>query len=410
MKYDVIIIGGGPAGMGAAIESKRNGAKTLIIERQDKLGGILNQCIHNGFGLHYFGEELTGPEYAKKFVDLVNERKIDVMLNAFVNTIAPNYVMVLTENGLQKISAKAIVLATGCREKTPSNINLAGSRPAGIYTAGQVQRMVNVYGKLPGKSAVIIGSGDIGLIMARRLTMEGVKVKKVVEISPRCTGLIRNQKQCLEDFDIPLLLSTTVTRVSGQDRVLGVYTSKVDVEYKVIPETEEFTSCDCVILAVGLIPETDLYHEQAKNPVTNSYYINEYYQTATPSIFVCGNVLHVNDLADNVTVESVYAGRYASRYALGEKIYGKMRKVIAGEGIRYTVPTLYHEDDRNFVINFRVKSHVVNNSLCVKCNKTGIFFRKPLINVSSSELQSISIDKRKCRGDITVYIAPKEEL
>lgn len=408
MKYDVVIIGGGPAGMGAALESSKNGAKTLIIERLDKLGGILNQCIHNGFGLHYFGEELTGPEYAKKFSDMVKEKKIDVLLNTFVSKIAPNYVMIINENGAQKISAKSIVLATGCREKTSANITLAGSRPAGVYTAGQVQRMVNVYGKLPGKTAVIVGSGDIGLIMARRLVMEGMNVKQVIEIAPKCSGLIRNQKQCLEDFNIPLLTSTTATRVSGQNRVLGIYTSKVDENYKIIPDTEEFVSCDCVVLAVGLIPETDLYKEKEFNPVTNSYYINEYYQTATPSIFACGNVLHINDLADNVTVESVFAGRYAARYALGEKMHGKMRHIIAGEDIRYTIPSIYHEDDRNLTINFRVKGHVINNDLCMKSNKNGVFFRKPLINISSSELQSVNVDKRKFRGDITIYIAPRE--
>jgi len=407
MKYDVVVIGGGPAGMGSAIESSRNGAKTLIVERQDKLGGILNQCVHNGFGLHYFGEELTGPEYAKKFNDLVKKHRVDVMLSSFVNKLTPNHIMVLNESGLHKISAKAIILATGCREKTSANINLTGTRPAGVYTAGQVQRMTNIHGKLPGKDIVVIGSGDIGLIMARRLTIEGAKVKKVIEISPKCSGLIRNQKQCLDDYNIPLLTNTVATHISGQDRVMGVYTSKVDDNYQVIPNTEEFTACDCVVLAVGLIPETDLYREETTNSITKSYYINDYYQSNTPSIFVCGNVLHVNDLADNVTVESIYAGRYASRYALGEKIYGRVKNIKAGDGVRYTIPMKYHEDERFLTINFRVKSHIINNTLCVK-DKNGVFFRKPIINISSSELQTVSIDKRKFHGDITIYIGPRE--
>ena len=273
--YDVVVIGGGPAGMAAAIESDKVGAKTLLLERNEKLGGILNQCIHNGFGLHYFNEELTGPEYALRFEALINKTNVKVMLNTFVIDVTGHTITFINPDGETIVEAKAIVMAMGCREKTPAGITLTGTRPVGVYTAGQAQKMVNMYGKLPGKNVVILGSGDIGLIMARRLTFEGAKVIEVLEIMPESGGLKRNIQQCLNDFNIPLKLKTTVTRVVGDTRVEGVYVAEVD-GFTPIKETEHFVPCDCLILSVGLLPETDLIKGLKLNPKTSGAEGNKY--------------------------------------------------------------------------------------------------------------------------------------
>lgn len=403
MKYDVVVIGGGPAGMAAAIESSKNGAKTLLIEREAKLGGILNQCIHNGFGLHYFKEELTGPEYALRFSKLVSETNVTVMLSTFVVNINNNVVTVLNENGQTDITTKAIVLAMGCREKTPAGITLTGSRPVGVYTAGQVQKMVNIHGKLPGKRVVILGSGDIGLIMARRLTYEGAKVLMVLEIMNQSGGLKRNIVQCLNDNNIPLKLNHTILNVLGNDRVTGVEVVKVD-NFKPIMETKQVVKCDCVVLSVGLIPETDLVKDLKINPFTNGAFVNEYRETNLKNVFSCGNVLHVHDLVDNVTEESLLTGKYAALCALGKLDYSNPINIEAGNGIRYCSPTTaFNNKKGELTLYFRVKERIEKSWVCVKSGNEDIF-KKYVLALNAGEMQKAIIDKTKINGDLTVYV------
>ena len=342
MDYDVIVIGGGPAGMSAGLESAKNGAKTLIIERNPFLGGILKQCIHNGFGLHYFKEEFTGPEYADKFIKLVEKQKnLKVLLNAFVTKIDGKNIEVTTEKGKKILSCKALVLAMGCRERTAGNILLTGSRPSGVYTAGEAQRLVNIHGVLPGKNVVILGSGDIGLIMARRLTLQGAKVKAVLEINSTTSGLRRNVVQCLEDFNIPLLLNTTIFDVVGKNRVEGVYYGQVDNKYNKIESTRKFMPCDTLVLSVGLVPETDLVAKPT-NRATKSVFVNDYLETEENGVFACGNFLHVHDLVDNVSLEAQNAGKNASDFALGRLTKGKKYNLTFDSNINYTIPNHIH--------------------------------------------------------------------
>jgi len=395
--YDVVIIGGGPAGMGAAIEASKTGAKTLIIERDSRLGGILNQCIHNGFGLHYFKEELTGPEYADRFIKLLDETKVDVMLNAFVTKIEGKKLTVISPTGAFEIEPKSIVLAMGCREKTAGSIKLNGTRPAGVMTAGQVQKLVNFYGKVPGKKAVILGSGDIGLIMARRLTFSGVKVDMVLEVMPTSSGLPRNIRQCLEDFNIPIHYSTTVIEVVGTDRVEGVKYAQVDKNFNVIKGTEKYIDCDLLVLSVGLTPETDIIENCNSGIIVNEF--REYKE----GIFACGNVLHVHDLVDNVTAESMLAGRNAGLYAKGKLTRGKESKILVGDGVRYTVPTSYYETDGEVEIYFRVSKKYVNSKIVITANGEEVA-SKFAIALNPSEMTSIKVDKSKLKGDITVLV------
>jgi len=295
LKVDVAIIGGGPAGMAAALGSAQNGSSTLLIERNETLGGILNQCIHNGFGLHYFGTEYTGPEFAYELEKKIKkEKNITVLTQTFVTKIEPYKLTIMNTNGEQTITAKAIILATGARERTPANICLTGDRPEGILTAGVAQKMVNIYGKLPGEEVVILGSGDIGLIMARRLTFEGAKVKAVLEINSSSSGLKRNVLQCLDDYNIPLLYNTTVFNVVGKNRVEGIYYGQVDSSFNQIKETEKFLKCDCLILSVGLTPETDLLPQLNLMRPTNGAIVNEYYQTNIESVFTCLEIIQLN--------------------------------------------------------------------------------------------------------------------
>lgn len=315
--YDIVIVGGGPAGLAAALAARENGvADILILEREDRLGGILNQCIHNGFGLHTFQEELTGPEYAARYIEKVEELQIPYKLQTMVLNIMPDkrVAAMNQEDGLFEVQAKAVILAMGCRERPRGALNIPGFRPAGIYTAGTAQRLVNIEGFLPGRKIVILGSGDIGLIMARRLTLEGARVQAVVEILPKSGGLQRNIVQCLEDFDIPLLLRHTVVDIKGRERVSGVTVSAVDEQGKPIPGTGQEYDCDTLLLSVGLIPENELTRELGArmDPATHGPVVNEKLETTIPGVFACGNVLHVHGLVDSVSEEAAEAGKNAA--------------------------------------------------------------------------------------------------
>lgn len=400
--YDVVVIGGGPAGMGASLESAKTGARTLLIERDNRLGGILNQCIHNGFGLHYFKEELTGPEYAYRFRELIEKSNVDVKLNTFVTKAEGKKLTIMSPDGMETIEPKAIVYAMGCREKTAGNIRLNGTRPVGIMTAGQVQKLVNYYGKLPGKRVVILGSGDIGLIMARRLTFAGAQVIKVLELMSVSSGLPRNIRQCLDDFYIPLEYNTTITEVIGKDRVEGIKYARVDEKLNPIKETEEYLECDLVVLSVGLAPEYDIVSEPRIDARTGGLIVNEY-RECEDGIFACGNVLHVHDLVDNVTLESTMAGRNAGLYAQGQLLRGAEHTVFAGNGIRYTVPSTYFEGDGNLDIYFRITKKFVNASIVVYSDGKEVF-KKPTIALNPGEMENISLSKVGLTGDISVAI------
>ena len=342
LKYDVVVIGGGPAGLAAALKAREKAEKVAVLERNDELGGILNQCIHSGFGLHVFKEELTGPEYAQRYVDMVKETDISCYLNTMViNVTEDKHVIAMSEDGMLVFEAASIVLAMGCRERTRGQIRIPGTRPAGVFTAGLAQRYVNLENFKPGSRVVILGSGDIGLIMARRLTLEGIKVVGVYELMPYANGLYRNIKNCLDDFGIPLHLSTTVTKIVGSKRVQAVEVSAVDENLKPILGTEEIIPCDTVLLSIGLIPENELSKKAGieLNPVTNGPKVDNALETSVKGIFACGNVLHVHDLVDQVTKEAEDAGMYAAEYAAEQKSAEAEISVVPEGLVRYTVPT-----------------------------------------------------------------------
>ncbi len=409
LNYDIVIVGGGPAGLAAAIEAQKEGVeRILIIERDRELGGILNQCIHNGFGLHTFKEELTGPEYAQRFMDEVKEKHIEFKLNTMVMDITPNKMVTAmnTLEGMFEIEAKAIILAMGCRERSRGALNIPGYRPAGIYSAGTAQRFVNIEGYMPGREVVILGSGDIGLIMARRMTLEGAKVKVVAEIMPYSGGLKRNIVQCLDDYDIPLKLSHTVVEIKGKERVEGVTIAEVDKTGKPIAGTEEYYTCDTLLLSVGLIPENEVSKQIGVelSKVTSGPTVNESLETSVPGVFACGNVLHVHDLVDFVSEEAAEAGKNAARYvkrvekdlnSLDEEL---MREIILipTQGVRYTVPQTIRPEcmEKEQVIRFRVGDVYRNQYVSVYFDNKRVLHKKRPI-VAPGEMENIILRKEE---------------
>jgi len=360
--YDVVVIGSGPGGVAAAIAARKAGCEVLMIERDVELGGILLQCIHNGFGLETIGEDLPGPGYAQRYLDEAIGLGVHTLLDTMVLEITPDRRILATNRsqGIVDIQAKSVVLAMGCRERTRAQVRLPGARPAGVYTAGTAQRWVNVEGFMPGKRFVILGSGDIGMIMARRLTLEGAKVERVLEVMPYLNGLMRNYVQCLMDFDIPLQLCHTVRRIIGRDRVEAIESVQVDDKWAAIPGSEEIIPCDTLLLSVGLIPENELSRQLGVliDPVTGGPFVHDDFQTSIPGIFAAGNVVHVYDLVDWVTEAGFTAGKGAARFALAEKMEVDGRiSIKAGQNVRYVVPhtlspsNLTHEDIR---LQFRV--------------------------------------------------------
>jgi len=393
---DLVIIGGGPAGMSAAVAAYENGIRDiLILERDDSLGGILNQCIHNGFGLHKFGEELTGPEYAWKYEQKVRELNIPVKLNTMVLDITDDKVITATnsEDGIFQIKAKAIILAMGCRERSKGALNIAGTRPAGIYSAGTAQKYVNIKGYMPGKSVVILGSGDIGLIMARRMTLEGAKVNAVCELMPYSGGLARNIEQCLNDFNIPLKLSHTVVEIHGKERVEGVTIAKVDENRRPIAETREFIPCDTLLLSVGLIPENELTTGAGVeiSRITNGAVVDQDRQTSIEGVFACGNVLHVHDLVDFVSEEAEIAGKSAAEYIKGEKAETVDVNIKTDGKIRYTVPQKISKN-KDVSVYFRVSDVFKNVKINVYKNGEQVYSKKK-IKVAPGEMESIKLTK-----------------
>lgn len=402
MKYDLVVVGGGPGGLAAAIEAKKNGIESiLVIERAKELGGILQQCIHNGFGLHEFKEELTGPEYAGRFIDQLLEMNIEYKLDTMVLDVTDKKEVhaINSKDGYMLIEAKAIVFSMGCRERTRGAISIPGDRPAGVFTAGAAQRYINMEGYMVGKRVVILGSGDIGLIMARRLTLEGAEVLAVAELMPFSGGLTRNIVQCLEDYNIPLYLSHTVIDIQGKDRVQKVILAKVDENRQPIPGTEIEYECDTLLLSVGLIPENDISRKTGveMDRRTNGPIVNEMMETSVPGIFACGNVVHVHDLVDFVSGEARKAGKAAAKYIKGEVSEGEYIFLKNGNGISYTVPQ-------------KVRMINVDNSLEVFMRVNRIF-KDVKLEVKAGEEVLMSLKKNHMApGEMERIMIPKAKL
>ena len=443
MSYELIVVGGGPAGLAAAYEAYNNGIKKiLIIERDKELGGILNQCIHNGFGLHTFKEELTGPEYASRFIAMIENTDVEIKLNTMVldiqgNVQCPMYNAQLlnefqgslkddyeekykivsainSEEGYMELKAKAIILAMGCRERTRGAINIPGDRPAGVFSAGAAQRYINIEGYMVGKEVIILGSGDIGLIMARRMTLEGAKVKAVVELCPYSNGLNRNIVQCLNDYDIPLYLSHTIVNIVGKERLEKVVIAEVDENKRPIKGTEKEFEVDTLLLSVGLIPENELSSNAGieGDKRTNGLIVTESMETSVDGIFACGNVVHVHDLVDFVTQESKHAGLSAAKYIKGELKKDKYVNINNGQNINYTVPQRLNIDDvpDKLTIFMRVNNIYHDKALVVRCGDEVIANFKRA-HLAPSEMEKVVLSKMfldKIKGDITISLEDGE--
>ena len=406
---DLAIIGGGPAGLAAAISAYDNGIKNIVIfEREDKLGGILNQCIHNGFGLTRFKESLTGPEYANRFIDGVLERNIEVLKETTVLEITKDKLItaINSEDGVFQVEAKAIILAMGCRERSKGALNIAGTRPAGIFSAGTAQKYVNIKGYMPGKKVVILGSGDIGLIMARRMTLEGAEVKAVFELMPYSSGLKRNIAQCLDDFNIPLYLSHTITKIEGKERVTGIVVSQVDENKKPIKGTEKHFDCDTVLFSVGLIPENELSKTASVelSPRSKGAIVDETRETNVSGIFACGNVLQVHDLVDFVSEEAEIAGKSASNYILNGKENSETVSVKEGKNLLYVLPQKLNVNADNTKIFFRVTNTLKDVTIKAESGGEVIFSRKKKVAVPG-EMETVLLTKEKIsalKGEVVI--------
>lgn len=419
MRYDLVVIGGGPGGLAAAIEARNNGVENiLVIERDKELGGILQQCIHNGFGLHEFKEELTGPEYAERFIKKLKEKNIEYKLDTMVLEVTPEKIVhaINTVDGYMMIEAKAIVLAMGCRERTRGAISIPGERPAGVFTAGTAQRFINMEGYMVGKKVLILGSGDIGLIMARRMTLEGAEVQAVVELMPFSGGLARNIAQCLNDYNIPLYLSHTVVDIKGKERVEGVTIAKVDENRRPIPGTEIEYECDTLLLSVGLIPENDISRKTGIviDRRTSGPVVNEMMETSIPGIFACGNVVHVHDLVDFVSAEARKAGKAAAKFVKDEVQNGEYIELKNGFGVTYTVPQKYRvENIENFLeISMRVNNIYKNMRLQVKDGNTVLVNMKKA-HLAPGEMEKVVVPKKLLESvkgnELVVCLVPEEE-
>ena len=418
IQVDVLVIGAGPAGLAAAIAARKQGIESLtVLEREDQPGGILRQCIHNGFGLHRFKEELTGPEYAQRDIDAARELQIDIRTGVTVLSVSPErrVTAVSRENGLQVFEAKAVVLAMGCRERPRGALAIPGTRCAGIYSAGTAQKFVNLEGFMPGRRVVILGSGDIGLIMARRMTLQGAKVLACVELMPYSSGLNRNIVQCLQDYGIPLYLSHTVVDIHGRERLTGVTVAEVDENRKPIPGTEMEFDCDTLLLSVGLIPENELSAGAgvALSPVTSGAVVSDSLETSVPGVFACGNVLHVHDLVDHVSSESFRAGEMAARYARGERRTGREIAVRDGRGVRGTVPQkiLLDGENRSVDLMFRPDRVYRDQYLTVYADGRAISSVKKMI-LTPGEMAVQPLNEKllaACAGAKEITVAVTEE-
>ena len=419
MRYDLVVIGGGSGGLAAAIEARNNGVENiLVIERDKELGGILQQCIHNGFGLHEFKEELTGPEYAERFIKKLKEKNIEYKLDTMVLEVTPEKIVhaINTVDGYMMIEAKAIVLAMGCRERTRGAISIPGERPSGVFTAGTAQRFINMEGYMVGKKVLILGSGDIGLIMARRMTLEGAEVQAVVELMPFSGGLARNIAQCLNDYNIPLYLSHTVVDIKGKERVEGVTIAKVDENRRPIPGTEIEYECDTLLLSVGLIPENDISRKTGIviDRRTSGPVVNEMMETSIPGIFACGNVVHVHDLVDFVSAEARKAGKAAAKFVKDEVQNGEYIELKNGFGVTYTVPQKYRvENIENFLeISMRVNNIYKNMRLQVKDGDTVLVNMKKA-HLAPGEMEKVVVPKKLLESvkgnELVVCLVPEEE-
>ena len=395
-EVQLAIVGGGPAGLAAAVSAYDEGVRDiLILERDSEPDGILNQCIHAGFGLHTFGQELTGPEYAQRYIDEMHRRGIELWTDCMVLDVSPERVLTVTgrETGLQQIRAGAVVLAMGCRERPRGALNIPGTRPAGIWSAGTAQRLVNMEGCLPGRRVVILGSGDIGLIMARRMTLEGAEVLAVAELMPYSGGLKRNIVQCLDDFNIPLYLSTTVTEIHGQEHLTGVTLARVDENRRPVPGTERYIQCDTLLLSVGLLPENELSRQAgvALDRVTGGPEVSDDLSTSLPGVFACGNVLHVHDLVDFVSQEAAAAGRSAARFLRNGPASGETVALEGRSGVRYTVPQQIHRSSGVVTVRFRVGQPYRGAALCAYAGGT-LLKRIPKRILTPGEMESFPLD------------------